>query len=388
MITGIPYWRLAAVYFGYFGVIGGISPYWAAYLDHLGFAPQVIGLLVAIPMITRVLAPYAWGMLADATGRHLWVARVGALAALVSFVGMLYVQSFWGIALVTFVFSFFWDAILPQFEGITLGHLGERAALYSRVRVWGSIGFIVMVLALGMLFDATTVGLLPQCLLVGLVIVVLAVLGLPQSAVNPAKHLKAAITPLWPVLKKPTVASFLMAVFLLQISHGVYYGFFTLFLQEQGYSRTLISSYWTLGVIAEIVLFLYIPRLFTRFSLRQCLLFALAVSAVRWAVIGLAVQNLVVLALAQLGHAFTFGMVHAVAMAFMRQYFTGNLQGRGQAFYSAVSFGAGAALGTYLAGWMWLLGGLVTFLAAACVATLAFVVAFYGMPKVACTPAS
>lgn len=384
MISGIPYWRLAAVYLGYFGVIGGLSPYWAAYLSHLGFAPQTIGLLVAIPMITRLLAPYLWGMLADATAKHLAIARLGAVASLVSFSVLVYVQSFWAIFAATFVFSFFWNAILPQFEGLTLGHLGERSALYSRVRVWGSIGFIVMVLALGVVFDYTSLSLLPQCLVLAIALVVIAAFVLP-APVNPSgQKIQSSTQRLWPVLRKPTVMSFFVVVFLLQISHGVYYGFYTLYLQEQGYSSTLISGFWTLGVIGEIILFLYIPKIFARFSLRQCLLLALAIATVRWALIGLGVQNLWLLALAQLGHAFTFGMVHAVAMAFMRQYFTGALQGRGQALYSAVSFGAGAALGTYLAGWLWLFGGLVTFILAAIVACMAFFVALYAMPKSAC----
>ncbi len=381
----MPYWRLAAVYFGYFAVIGGISPYWGAYLDQLGFAPQLIGLLAAIPMITRLLAPYVWGMLADATGQPLTVVRVGGVGAIASFSFILFYHDFWTLLFATFVFSFFWNAILPQFESLTLAHLEGRSALYSRIRVWGSVGFIVMVLALGLMFDRWSVAYLPWCLWLGMAwVVVSCFLIAPVSACEATPIHEHPALNLWQVLRKPTVASFFVAIFLLQLSHGVYYGFYTLYLQDQGFSRTLISSLWALGVLAEIVLFLVVPRVFARFSLRQCLLASLLLASARWGLIAFAPNHLPLLAIAQLAHAFTFGMVHAVAMSYIKTYFVDGLQGRGQALYSALGFGAGAAVGTLLAGVLWPLGGSLTFAMASLVAFLAFVVVLLGMPRRLC----
>ncbi|HEY7772366.1 MAG TPA: MFS transporter [Marinagarivorans sp.] len=383
MISGTPYWRLSAVYFGYFAVIGGLSPYWSAYLDNIGFAPHVIGFLAAIPMITRLLAPYVWGALADASGQPLRVARLGVFGALVSFVALLFSQDFWVLMIASFVFSFFWNAVLPQFEGLTLSHLGaQRESLYSRIRLWGSVGFIVMVLALGLLFDRASIDLLPWCLMVGLGTVALAICLLPPVP-RPTQIIRGGGN-LWAVLRKPTVAGFFVAVFLLQISHGVYYGFFTLHLQDNGYSRTVISALWSVGVVAEIVLFIYVPRIFARWGLKHCLLLCFAIASIRWLVIGLVPNSVLLLVLVQLGHAFTFGLVHAVAMTLVRTYFGESLQGRGQALYSAVGFGAGAAVGTYMAGWLWHWGGSVTFVVAALIAALAFAVALVSMPSVPC----
>lgn len=174
---------------------------------------------------------------------------------------------------------------------------------------------------------------------------------------------------------------------MLQLSHGVYYGFYTLYLQDQGFSRTLISVLWTLGVLAEIVLFLLVPRIFARFSLRQCLLASLLLTSVRWALIAIAPNSLPLLATAQLAHAFSFGMVHAIAMNYVKHYFSGRLQGRGQALYSAFGFGAGAAVGTLLAGLLWPLGGELTFAIAALVALLVFVLVKFGMPRQLCSAA-
>lgn len=382
MISGTPYWRLSAVYFGYFAVIGGISPYWSAYLDNIGFAPHVIGLLAAIPMITRLIAPYVWGVIADATGRRLWIIRVGVFGALISFTALLFSQNFWVLLIASFVFSFFWNAVLPQFEGLTLSHLGERAPLYSRIRLWGSIGFIVMVLALGILFDQVSINYLPFCLILGLILVSLVSCTLPDAPKVDRGSQKSLS--MRAVLRKPTVAGFFIAVFLLQASHGVYYGFYTLHLQDYGYSRTVISLLWSVGVIAEIVLFVFASRLLVAVSLKLCLLMCFAVAAVRWLVIGLFAGQIILLLIVQLGHAFTFGLVHAVAMTLVRNYFGDALQGRGQALYSAVGFGGGAAVGTYAAGWLWHLGGGITFIAASFMAILAFAVALFMMPANAC----
>lgn len=241
-----------------------------------------------------------------------------------------------------------------------------------------------MVLVLGLLFDRVSINFLPWCLMVGLIIVALAICLLPQAA-HPV-HSRDGDGNLWAVLRKPTVAGFFSAVFLLQISHGVYYGFYTLHLQEHGYSRTVISVLWSIGVVAEIVLFIYVPRIFAKWGLKSCLLVCFAAASVRWLVIGLRPENLPLLVFVQLGHAFTFGLVHAVAMTLVRTYFGDALQGRGQALYSAIGFGAGAAVGTYMAGWLWHLGGSITFLVAAFIAALAFAVALVTMPSVPCRP--
>jgi PPP family 3-phenylpropionic acid transporter len=310
---------------------------------------------------------------------------VGAIA---SFSFILFYHDFWTLLFATFVFSFFWNAILPQFESLTLAHLEGRSALYSRIRVWGSVGFIVMVLLLGVLFDRFSVTYLPWCLWLGMVLVVAVSCFLHSPTVT---HTASdgdiplpATTSVLQVLRKPTVMSFFAAIFLLQLSHGVYYGFYTLYLQDQGFSRTVISILWALGVVAEIVLFLLVPRIFARFSLRQCLLASVLLASARWALIALVPHSLPLLALAQLAHAFTFGMVHAVAMSYVKHYFNGALQGRGQALYSAFGFGAGAAAGTLLAGMLWPYSGALTFLMAAFVALLAFVVVLLGMPRQPC----
>jgi len=133
-----PYWRLSAFYFVYFTVTGAFVPYWSLYLQHFGYAPVVIGALVAVPMATKIVAPFLWGWLADRSGQRMRVIRLGALFAALSFSGVFFGHGAWWLALVVGMFSFFWNAALPQFEAATLGHLGIADHHYGRIRLWGS----------------------------------------------------------------------------------------------------------------------------------------------------------------------------------------------------------------------------------------------------------
>jgi MFS transporter, PPP family, 3-phenylpropionic acid transporter len=371
------HWRLSAFYFGYFAVIGGLSPYWGAYLAHLGLASHWIGFLIAIPMITRLIAPYLWGWLADATGERLRGLRWGTAGALIAFSTVCFEPPLIGLIVATAVFSFFWNGVLPQFESLTLAHLGDNSHHYSRIRLWGSVGFIVMVLSLGALLDVVSIGLLPVMLAIAIAGVWLLTLQLKNPPLSQRASAKADLKTL---LSPPVVRYFLVAAFLLQISNGAYYGFYTLYLEEAGYRRLIISGLWTLGVLAEILLFWYLPRFLPRWSLRHCLLMCLLAAALRWALIAAGVDHLGWLMLAQVGHAFTFGLMHASAMKMVRSFF-GAAEGRGQAIYSAWGYGAGAALGTYLAGWMWHLGGDVTFMASSVLALVTSLWVWWCMPK-------
>jgi len=159
--------------------------------------------------------------------------------------------------------------------------------------------------------------------------------------------------PLMAVLGRPEVLAFLLAVFLMQMSHGPYYAFYTIYLQDFGYSKTTIGVLWGLGVIAEVVLFLFMHRLLRHFSSRGILMVSLVLAGLRWLLIGWFPEVLPILALSQLLHAASFGSFHASAIHMIHGYFRGRHQGRGQALYASVSFGAGGAVGTFASGFIW-----------------------------------
>src|SRR5699024_873388 len=148
-------------YFCYFALLGGVAPFLSLYFHHLGFSAARIGELVAIPMLMRCIAPILWGWLGDRSGQRVLIVRLGALLTAVTFTGILWRQDYLWLALIMALHSFFWHAVLPQFETITLGHLGEQSARYSRIRLWGSVGFIVTVVVLGLLLERFSPAIYP-----------------------------------------------------------------------------------------------------------------------------------------------------------------------------------------------------------------------------------
>ncbi len=346
----MPYWRLSGFYLFYFALIGALVPYWSLYLKDLGFSAQDIGILMAVMLATKIVSPNVWGWIADHTGKRMLIVRVGCLLAAVSFSGVFLGDDYWWLVLVMLVFSFFWNATLPQFEVTTFNYLGQQSHRYSSIRLWGSVGFIVTVVVLGPVLDAQGVAILPVILMMLFMGLWLSSLLVPEKA---SQHLPLTHEPLLKVLRRPEVLALLVVCFLLQASHGPYYTFYTIYMESYGYSRSLIGQLWALGVVAEVGVFLLMYRWVPRFGLRNLLLVSLGLTALRWMLIGQFPEWIAVMIFAQVLHAASFGIYHAVAIQLVHRYFTGRNQGRGQALYSSVSFGAGGAMGSFASGLGW-----------------------------------
>jgi PPP family 3-phenylpropionic acid transporter len=368
-----PYWRLSSFYFFYFAVLGAWMPYWPLFLKEQGFDAQDIGYLVGIMMATKIFAPNLWGYLANITGQRMAIIRYGSLLAFVFFLGMFYSQNFWWLAFFIFTFSFFWNAVLAQFEVVTLSHLRFRFHRYSHIRVWGSVGFIITVALMGYLFDYITIAWLPWVLAVLLLCIWLSTLVVGERKRRSFSRQKK--TSLMHILKQPSVVAFLSVCFLMQLSHGPYYAFFSVFLEQHGYSRTMTGLLWSLGVVAEVILFIYMHRVFKRFTLRQIMLGSLLLSVLRWFATGFFVDNLLILIVAQCLHAVSFGSFHVFAVEMVRRYFKGEHEGQGMALYSGLSYGAGGAIGAVLSGWVWATNPASTFVIAGVACILASLIA-------------
>jgi len=371
------YWRLSAFYLFYFASLGALVPYWSLYLKALDFSVTEIGQLFAILMATKIVAPNVWGWIADHTGHRMAIVRMASLLGAVTFLGVFAGDGFWWIALVMAAFSFFWNASLPQFEATTMNHLGIDTHRYSGIRLWGSVGFILAVVLLGPALDRFGVGYLPYLLALLLMLICLSSISVPESA---AGHLALDQERLRDVLKRPIVLSLLTVCFLVQASHGPYYAFFTLYLENYGYSKALTGQLWALGVLAEIGIFLLMPVLLPRFGARRLLLVAVALTSLRWLLIAGFADTVVIILLAQTLHAASFGLYHAVSIFLVHRLFTGTHQGRGQALYSSLSFGAGGAAGSLVSGYLWTgVGPQAIYLLAAAVSLMALVVVYAGI---------
>ena len=267
------------------------------------------------------------------------------------FAAMSGAQSFSSLVLLALAYAVFWHATLPLFETLTLDHLAQTGSDYPRIRLWGSVGFVLAVLVLGPVFDLIQIDWLPLivCVLIG---------GLLISAfrVPDRRHDRAAIVVdarLLDVLRRPTVVALILICFLSQLSFAPYYGFFSIYLEQHDYSRSETGFLWALGVLAEIGVFLVTGRLIRHWGARRVMLVAMASTAVRWLCLPLTVDWLPGLIVLQCLHLSSFGLYHAAAIYFIHREFRGGLHARGQALYSAASFGAGGAVGSYIAGRLW-----------------------------------
>jgi len=346
----MPYWRLSGFYWFYFASLGIVVPFWSLYLNSLGFDAKSIGELMAILMATKIVAPYLWSWIADHTGHCMKIIRIASICSSIAFLGVFINSSFWWLALVMLLFSFFWNATLPQFEANTMNYLGADTHKYSVVRLWGSLGFVFSVVIIGFLLDEVGYQLVPISIFI-LYVCITVFSFLVSDA--PQKALHTNHKSILKVIKKPHVIALLLVCFLMQVSHAPYYTFYSLYLKQFDYSSATLGWLWALGVMAEVVLFMFMHKLMPKYSTKFLLIIALFLTTVRWLLIGTYVENFPVIVFAQCLHAASFGLYHAIAIELFHKNFKGKLQGRGQALYSALSFGAGGALGTVLSGAFW-----------------------------------
>lgn len=343
--------RLSGFYFFYYATVGAFMPYWSPYLEARGFSAAQMGVAYALMGVTRSIMPIAWGWWADTTGRRISTIRWAVVVALSLFLCIPFSSTHFGIGFFMLAYSVFWHALLPQFEAVALGHLQTTQGDYSRVRLWGSVGFVAAVLGLGPILDAA--GILPLPWLVAAMFAAMAVSAWLVPEVPLPGHAAGPAVPIMEVLKRPWVRALLAACLLSQLSFAPYYNFFTLFLERHDYTRGTAGLLWSLAVIAEIGLFLVMGRLISAFGARKLMLVVLAATGARWLLTAALVDSLPLLVLLQLTHALTFGAYHALAVYYVQQYFPGSLQGRGQAFYNAAAYGVGGSLGSLGSGYVW-----------------------------------
>jgi len=347
--------RLAAYYFAYFTYAGAFVPYFTLFLAARGLSAAQIAVVMAMPQLARIFAPALWGWLADTWGMRFGGAGRAIVlfsgAVLVAGYASLYaVRGFAGVAAVMLVLSILAAGALPIVESITLGALEGRSGDYGPIRLWGSIGFILGVLGLGVWLDQQAPSTVLHWVLALAAASFAVSFALPRFAVPRPAHGQAG---LGTVLRRAEVVAFFGACFCMTVAHGAMYAFYSIYLEAAGYSKTVIGVLWTLGVVAEVLVFLFLPRILRRFGLRALLLASFACAVVRFFAIGWGVGAIALLAVAQLLHAATFGTYHAAAIASVHRFFPGALAARGQALYSSIGFGLGGSAGILLAGWTW-----------------------------------
>ena len=377
-MPSIPATRLAAFYFAYYAALGAFTPYWSLFLKARGQDVAAISVLMSLWYATRIVAPSSWSWLAARSPRPVRWLRVGCALTLASFGVFLLPLGFTGLFVAMCVFCFAYNAVMPQFEAITLSHLTGRSALYGRIRVWGSIGFIAVVATFGIAFDHVPITLLPA-----LMLPIYAAL-FASSFVNdyraPPAHEAATPGGFRERLAQRQVIAFFVVALLAQISFGPYYTFFSLYLEQHAYRPSALGAYWAIGVAAEIAMFAASARVFARWEATNVLTVALVSAALRWWATALFPENVTLMVLAQLTHALNFAAFFAACMQLLVRFFPGRLNGHAQGIYYGFSSGIGGVLGALIAGRLWSFdNGRVAFLVAGGIAACAAVLAFFAL---------
>ena len=336
------HFNLSRFYFIYYFFVGLFVPYWGLYLTFKSFTPIEIGFLLSFFQLSRIFAPNLWGWIADHTEkRSLWI-RLTAFIGFVGFIGIFWADSFIEIFVIMMAMSVFTSSTLPLAESLTLSHLATTNGHYSKIRAWGSFGFIMAALSFGFILDSLGMHYLLIVLCITQFLIFIFSYGVPEK---PYHRKKLTQNSFIKILKKPEVFSLLLACALMVTSHGLLYNFYSIYMNDQGYSNSIIGFLWALGVICEIFIFFLMPKITRYLNFKQILLISLFIAVVRFYLIGSFADCLLIILIAQMMHAFTFGSFHVASIEMINQFFSGKNHAKGQALYNSITYGVGGALG-------------------------------------------
>ena len=350
--TGQQLFPFAALSASYFAHIGFFNPYLPLWLKEAGYGLLAISVLTSVQSLTRLVAPYGWGWLSDHTGERVKLLRFCATSAMLISAALWLKLSFAALVLVLLLMFLNTSAMMPMSEA-AMAHLVSQGGSfdpkkYGRVRLWGSMGFLVTVFAAGAWFEHFGLQDFPAWTVASLALVVLSVWRMPDLKEAHPAHTEAV--PVWPVLRQPQVRWFFLSLFFHVLSHMGIYVFFSLYLDELGYSKTMIGVLWAVSVIVEIGWFFTQSRWLPWLSARAWLVLCAGVMLVRMVITFSAADVLVWLLVAQAMHAITFATHHSVCIALVSEMFPGRLRGRGQALYTVLGYGLPGVLGGLLGG--------------------------------------
>jgi PPP family 3-phenylpropionic acid transporter len=343
----VPFAALSATYFAH---IGFFNPYLPLWLKAQGLPIVVISLLASVQSFTRMFAPYAWGALSDHTGERVLLLRISAAVALVASAGLWIEGGAWWIALVLLLLFTHTSSMMSLTEAAMATLVAGDWGRYGRIRLWGSVGFMVTVFAAGAWFEQFGMDSFPAWAAITLGGVLACTLWLPNAREPGHAEAHARSEPVGPVLRQPVVRWFFASLFFHVTAHFSIYGFLSLYLDALGYSKAIIGILWAVSVLVEILWFYAQGRLIGRFAMHRWLVVCGALTALRMAITGGFGNWLAALFLAQVLHALTFATHHTTCIALVSRHFPGRLRGRGQALFTVTGYGFGGVIGVVAGG--------------------------------------
>ncbi|WP_119462197.1 3-phenylpropionate MFS transporter [Rhodospirillaceae bacterium SYSU D60014] len=328
--------RLSLFYVAYFTVVGITLPFWPVWLKAQGLDGGEIGILLSLPFWVKLLTNPLIARKADRLGQARRPLILLALGSLAGYALFIFAGGFWSILVITVLSSICLTALMPLGDSLTIRTAIDRQLDYGRIRLWGSLSFILAASVGGGLFAGRSPNLILDALLVALALTVAACLGLPEQRPAPRRAADGGVSGL---LADRRFLLFLAGASLIQASHGVLYGFGTLHWQAAGYARDTIGWLWAEGVVAEILLFSFGATVLRRLGSPGLLILGGVAAVVRWMLLGFS-TDLPVLILAQVLHGLTFGATHLAAIDFLGHAAPPGLSATAQSLYGAVALGA------------------------------------------------
>ena len=367
----LPLRHYAVFYFCFYAALGAYTSYVARFVDHLGFGGLVAGGMLGLWYASRILAPPLWSRWvarSAAPGQWLLAGTVLATLGFASFGAVSTVSQLFAAML---FFGLFYNAVMPQFEAMTLAAIEGEPEGYGRLRVWGSVGFLVVAGSYGALLDAWGEAFFVWATLPWFALMIWAAWPYRRgrAAAGDSTIPRVATRSLW---RRSGVRPLLLLALLVQSGFGAFYVFYTLHLQAHGHDGLAVGLLWVAGVLAEIALFWAAPALIRRHGTARLIAVCLGVTIVRWAVVALCAASLPLMLAAQLTHALGFALFHACLMQRMAALFPGSEASAGQGLLYGFSSGLGGVIGALLAAGLWeWRGGTAAFIGGAVLTTLA-----------------
>jgi PPP family 3-phenylpropionic acid transporter len=338
---------LSLTYFLFFAILGIFLPYFNLYCYHLNFSSRQIGALSAAMAFMKVVSPIVWSHLADRAWSRKKISVLTSAASAIAFFACLYFTGFAPMLIGISLYSFFRTAVIPLVEATTWELIEMKGGNYGEIRVWGSVGFILTSWLGGWALDRLPL----KAALYGIftLLVVLALVSLkfpleirPVSGGRKQGHI-------FSLLGRRDLFLFIATCAWMQISHGAYYGFFTIYLEQSGFSRSFIGAAWGLSVICEVVLMTQYHRWFRKVRPETVLILACLVATWRWWILGFA-ESLSFILLAQSMHAITFAAFHVASWTYLNKTVPPELRASGQGLLNSASYGLGGMIGLGLSG--------------------------------------
>ena len=364
---------IGSQYFLYFGVLGIFLPFFNLYCYHLGFSGFRIGILSAVRSVVMVLFPIIWRALADRLNARRPIYILCNFSSALIWALYLFTVDFWPMLVITVFYGMFYAPIISFLEAFTMDLLGREKKSYGRIRAWGSISFIIIVLVLGKIIDLYSVEIIVVLVLAGSLMLSTISTRIPDIQIAQKKRL----TPGARSLIDRRALVFLFCAFLMLVSHGAYYGFFSIHLENLGYGSTFIGLTWALASAAEILVMIRSDRIFKRFSLEAVLIFSFMVAALRWFILFFA-QSVPAILLSQVLHAVTYGTFHMASILYIDRLAPDKAKTLGQAVNNAVTYGLGLMVGFFFSGYLYEITGSFVLFIISCLIALSGGLFFWG----------